>query len=186
MPARNNAIELDLGADWKRLQAKLKKHGDGKLVRKEANRMIRALAKPVVADLAESVLKVDSDGKRGGGSKRRDTHNGGRAKRGGAGLRATISRSIQTKIMTGNDDRQGVRIRVDGGKLPPEQRGLPKYMEGRGRLRHPVVERVGRPVVRVTQTFSPQWWQPVVDRHRSRMRTGMRGILDYIESELSK
>lgn len=172
------------GGGWADIQQRLKAAEDGKAIRLAMNRRIRDLAKPVEAELKQAVLAVDvgvtqrsaRDSART--AARRQLATGGKAKRGGSGLRATVSRAVQTKI-TNNGPRQGVRLRVDGTKLPDGQKKLPKYLDGQGRWRHPVF---GKDVY-VQQTGS-QWWSPVIRSHVARLRGGVAGILEDIAKEL--
>lgn len=155
-----------------------------KTLRLEMNKAIREAAKPMVADLKAAVMAVDSkvDGKAGLGSAEvaRAMHAGSRkveAKK-SHGLRATIARSIQLKI-TASGPRTGVRIRVDGTKLPEDERKLPMDLDNPKGWRHPVF---GNRDKWVTQHGRP-WWDVTILKHKETVRSR---ILDAMKSTADK
>jgi hypothetical protein len=168
-----------------------------KEIRTELNKAIRLTAVPIVAELKAAVMSIDShvtgNGTSGPGrdssgrfiSTRRLISSGGgeaaRAQHAGSGksqanrnhgLRATIARAIQVKI-TYAGNRVGVRLRVDGTKLAPDQRTLPMALD-KPKFRHPVF---GQDVW-VDQTGKARWWQDTVYKHAPEIRAEMIAAMD--------
>lgn len=159
-------VELRPGADFRAVVARLK--GAPPELRKKLNAEIRSSTKPIEGAARNNVLAIESEGSRGGGSSSRadfrhfkgafDVYALGDAKkaekkRAASGLRQTVARAIQTKI-TYSGHRTGVRVRVDGTKLPENQRSLPKAMNA-GKVRHPTF---GNRNIWSDQTFTPKGW----------------------------
>ena len=180
---RNSPFELEIVAskEWDELQRKLK--GAPKELRRELNANIRKATAPVVSKMKTTLADVKAPttevggqafeagvtGGGGGGNQRRRIaverattakhRERIRAKTEGFGLRATIARSIQTKITTSGWS-SGVRIRVDSAQLGHQARALPKYLDGmvdnqHARWRHPVF---GNPELWAQQTPTPKGW----------------------------
>lgn len=176
-------VKIQLGKGFADLNKKLK--GAEKSLRTELNKAIRDSTKPAVADLKAAVMAIDSKvtGKSGVGSGEvsRAIHAGsGKIQRKRShGLRATIARSIQTKITT-SGSRTGVRIRIDGTKLPADQQKLPKALDSANGWRHPVF---GNKSVWVTQKGQP-WWAVTVNKHRDDIRAKIRAAIDSTVSKL--
>lgn len=147
--------EIRPGADFYAAVARLK--GAPPEIRKKLNAEIRSATKPIERAAKQSVLGIESRGSAGGGRAIRGGYNISKSAKAGAkkgtGLRETVARAIQTKI-TYSGFRTGVRVRVDGTKLPESQRSLPRAMN-KGRVRHPVF---GDRNVWTNQTFAPPGW----------------------------
>lgn len=143
------------GADFYAAVAKLK--GAPPEIRKRLNAEVRSATKPIEQAAKRAVKDLDSKGTVSGGNAARGALNDSKSRKGaskhGTGLRETVARAIQTKI-TYSGRRTGVRVRVDGTKLPENQRTLPKAMN-KGLVRHPVF---GNKNVWVNQKFSPEGW----------------------------
>ncbi len=161
-------VAVSPGQQWERVQRQLRASADGAALRKALRDRIRAAAKPVQTELAASVRAVHVTGARGGGSAQRLAHGKtpAAAKKRGGGLRETVARALQIKFAD-KGPRAGVRLRVDGTKLPDGQKGLPKYLDGQGRWRHPVFGRVAD--AWVEQKGQP-WWRPVIEKHMAGIR----------------
>lgn len=173
--------------EFKRAMNKMRNEAT-KAIRTELNKAIRTTTKPIVAELKASVMSIDSHVTGGNSGPGRDSMgrfistrrlvgaSSGEAARAQAagsakgqmnrnhGLRATIARSIQTKISY-SGVRVGVRIRTDGTKLPADQRNLPRALD-LPKFRHPVF---GRDVW-VEQTGKARWWQDVIYLHSEEIR----------------
>jgi hypothetical protein len=156
-------------------------------LRLELRRRITAETKPVVADLRQAVMaidsKVDSAGRIGSssGAASRAMHAGSRRieSRRSHGLRATIARAIQVKIRT-SAASPGVKITVDLSKMPEEQRKLPRALDSIKGWRHPVW---GHTATWVTQHGAP-WWSKTIEVHRDSVRAAiieaMRAVANKI------
>lgn len=197
------------GADQlAKLAKRLKDAGDdGKKLRKELLKSIRQGAKPALADTRKAVKNIPVTGARGSGGRQRERHKldqsldriykriddldfdelveaeenaKARAKR-GAGLRASVARSLRLVVKTGSRIPL-VRIEVDGSKLPPDQRTLPKHLDAVKGWRHPVFGRGEDPWV--SQKGRP-WFEVTIEKHapamRARILKAMDGIADKIE-----
>lgn len=171
MPDPAIDVRIAGGAKFRELSKQLKGPA-GKELRASLNKGIRAAAKPAVDDLKAAVMAIDSKvtGKSGAssGEVARAQHAGsGKVQRKRShGLRATIARSIQVKI-TASGPRAGVRIRIDGSKLPEDQQKLPKALDSAKGWRHPVF---GNKNVWVTQKGKP-WWAVTINKHEDEMRS---------------
>ncbi|MEU8717477.1 hypothetical protein [Streptomyces sp. NPDC048663] len=108
------------GRDLKRISKELRGM-DNREVRKRFSRELRATAAPIVPAVRKAIRNIPS--KRGYSPE---------------GLRGRMARATRLEVRTVGKDA-GVRIRVDGRKMPSKQRALQSYMEGvKPRWRHPV------------------------------------------------
>ncbi|MYR84090.1 hypothetical protein GTY41_03805 [Streptomyces sp. SID685] len=114
------SLELRTSKDLKRIARELRTMGD-KQLKAEFSKELRAAAKPMVPAVRAAIRQIPS--KR---SYRAD------------GLRGSMSRAVKLEVrMAGRE--AGVRIRVDGRKMPDKARSLQAYMEGLKKpWRHPV------------------------------------------------
>lgn len=133
-------VRIEGSATWRQLNAKFRKAANGKDVRRALTKSLQASAKPAVRDVKEAVLKVQSRGVSGGGSKRREAsyrirHPKGRVR--AFGLRQTVSRLV-TSRMKYSGIKVGLEVRVNAREMPNKQRRLPYYLDGQGRWRHPL------------------------------------------------
>lgn len=176
-------MRVDVASEFERVQKALTAAADGKAVRAAMNKRIREATKPLVKQLQDAVRAVPVTSTRGSGSKARFAHAAGGRElseksaatlRGGAGLRETVAKAIQTKV-TNSGPRQGIRIRVDGTKLPPNQRRLPKFLDGQGRWRHPTFGRDPW----VLQTGRP-WWTPTLRAGQAAVKAEIAKILNDV------
>lgn len=190
------------------LAKRLKDAGEGKKLRKELLKEIRAAARPALADTRKAVRTIPVTGSRGGGRKQRerkafrdrfgkvidraepfelgsDELEGEeakiRARAGkGSGLRASISRALRLVTKTGSKS-SGVRIAVDGSKLPEDQRTLPKHLDDPKGWRHPTfgkkpwVAQKGRP-----------WFEVTIRKHLPAMRARILKAMDDVASKIEK
>ncbi|YCK35179.1 hypothetical protein ACNF49_14150 [Actinomadura sp. ATCC 39365] len=189
------------------LAKRLKDAGDdGKRLRKELLKAIRAGAKPALADTRKAVRTIPVTGSRGGGRKQRahkvyrdrfgkvldKTHDfelgsdeleEERAKiearaRKGAGLRATVARSLRLVTKTGSRLPR-VRIEVDASKMPQDQRTLPKHLDSVKGWRHPTfghdpwTTQHGRP-----------WFSVTIERHLPAVRAHILKAMDDIANKI--
>lgn len=184
-------FEIRTGPEWAAAVKRLK--SADKVIRRELGKEIRAITKPIVKDMRQEILSMDSKVTGVSGASRsrarvsvERSSNRGKARMAaqrrleskGFGLRKTISQSIQTKISL-SGYKQGVRIRVDPAKLGGAARNLPKNVD-KGQWRHPVF---GDRNVWVTQTNRPGWFTQVAERYQTQAR---HDIVKAMEKSLRK
>lgn len=144
------------GADFLELAARLKKHKNGKEIRRAVSKMMNPELDAIVRAQRRNVTGIESSGARGKGSARREQftrHRAPKTRTRTFGLRATTARAV-TRRMKWSGHRYGATIRVDRQKLPQSQRRLPWYMN-RGWWRHMVF---GEPERWVRQEVKPDGW----------------------------
>ncbi|MBB2909325.1 hypothetical protein FHS43_000571 [Streptosporangium becharense] len=170
-----------LAADLKRVD---------KTLAAKLRKTIRDAARPAVADAKTAVRSLPVTGAHGGGGTARTEHNLGRARkpadqraiaraRARSGLRRTIAAAIKTDIRDGGR-RAGVRIIVDGSKLPADQRTLPRRLNSKKGWRHPLF---GNRKHWYAQKGKP-WFEPSIKRHADRIRKTILAAMDEIAREL--
>jgi len=161
-----------------------------KKLRKAMFDELRLAAKPVVDDMKSSVLAVDSKGKAIGNA-RRAAHSLRGAKTvtdkkvrkaiGGSGLRASIARAVHIKIAD-KGFKVGVRVRVDGTKLPPDQKYLPRGLDSPKGWRHPIfktdtwAQQYGNP---------PGWFTSTAKAHRPMVERRLSAVVSKYVNELA-
>lgn len=183
-------IKVTGAEQMRKLAADLKKV-DKKLATK-LRKSIRTAARPAAADAKTAVKSLKVTGSRGGGTKQRADHHLERVKdptseraiaraRARAGLRRTIAAAIKTDIRDGGR-KAGVRIIVDGSKLPQNQRTLPRRMNVKKGWRHPLF---GNRERWYTQRGKP-WFEPSIKRHVKKIRSTILAAMEEIAAELDK
>lgn len=188
MPAR---VEIRGTADFRRVAAKLKAAGDGQL-RREMAKSMRAAAEPMMTAMRQAVMATEAAGVRGGGGQARRAFTEGRSRNrsdrvkrrafAGRGLRATVGRTLRTKIKTGARSA-GVEIRSQVKLMPPSQRKLPEHMNT-GRWRHPVFR--GRSGPWVTQTVVPPgWFDRPANKGGQKIRNAAGDVVENINRKIA-
>lgn len=156
-------FRIEGAAALESLARDLKSVADAKELRKDLSRRLTNAVKPIVPDIRTAVKSIPSKGATGSGHSARSAM----FKRGGSGsLRDHIARAVQAKTSVSGQN-VGVRIRIDASKMPDDQRGLPKLMEGPGKWRHPVY---GNHDTWVTQKSHPYFFRSI-QPHLSRVET---------------
>jgi len=113
-------LELRTGKDLKRIGAELRRMNN-KALKQEFTKELRAAARPMVPAVRQAIRQIPS--KRGYSA---------------SGLRGHMSKAVKLEVRTAGRDA-GVRIRVDGRKMPNRARAVQAYMEGLKKpWRHPV------------------------------------------------
>lgn len=187
MPEFNVTTNTEWDAAVKRLRSA------DKTVRVEMGKEIRKITAPIVKEMRQEILGMDSrvTGISGGARSRARTaaerakdvraakeRAQRRLERGGYGLRKTIAQSIRTKISL-NGRSQGVRIRVDPARLGVAGRKLPRNID-KGRWRHPVF---GNRENWVEQTNKPGWFTATAAKHQA---TARNDIMHAIQRAVKK
>lgn len=163
---------------------KLRKAGpQGKELRKELNKAIRGAGKDAVADTRRAITNLPVKGTRGGGGQERTAYASRNVKtdRGRAsaarrsGLRRTIAGATGIRIKPA-----GITISVDGGKLPPNQRSLPRALDSRKGWRHPLFGDTSR---WYGQRGGP-WFFKTLYGHSDKFRKAIDQALDDIAKKI--
>jgi len=170
--ARDISLRVDGTSSFVAVSRALKAAGQGEM-RKAMFKEIRAIAKPVQADMRNSIEHVGTKAKRdawrrkGNASVARararlgDDHSKWTERKmktavRGSGLRATISRGIKVIVKdSGYAGQIGVRIVSDTSGLPAEEKRLPRYMDDSRGWRHPFM---GNRNLWVHQYATPSRW----------------------------
>ena len=109
-------IRVQGGDDLRRLTRQLRGLEDGKKVRAEMRRALKAVADDrMVPAVRAAALAIPS---------KRES-----ARRGRRSLRRSIARATQTRVRMAGP-RAGVLVWVNPKRMPPGQQNLPAYMEG--------------------------------------------------------
>ncbi|MFF9310077.1 hypothetical protein ACF1BS_04115 [Streptomyces sp. NPDC014748] len=133
-------LELRTGKDLKRIGAELRRMGN-KQLKAEFMKDLRAAARPMVPAVRQSIRRIPSQ--RGYSAD---------------GLRGHMSKAVKLEVRTTGRDA-GVRIRVDGRKMPNRAKSVQAYMEGLKKpWRHPVY---GNREVWVKQDPHPYFYKVV-------------------------
>lgn len=133
-------VQVRTGGDLKRIAAELRVMGDGAL-KAEFRKEMRTAARPLVPAVRQAIRQIPS--------KRAYSADG---------LRGRMSRAVKLEIKT-TGNQAGVRLRVDGRKMPDKQKALQSYVEGvKPRWRHPVY---GNREVWVQQGPNPYFYKTV-------------------------
>jgi hypothetical protein len=109
-------------ADLARVHRNLGRMADGKQLRKDFVKGVRAEVRPVAVQLRAAY--------RGNPSKNQPNP------RGRTDLRRLLARAVTVQVRTGSNP--SVVLKVDGRKMPDKMGGVPGMYEGRRRWRHPV------------------------------------------------
>lgn len=132
--------------DLAALSRTLRRAADGKQLRRELTKGMREELRPVLGQVRSAYQLAPS------------TRGIKTAERAGlGGLRELLAKAARIEIRT-SGRQAGVRIRVDGRKMPAGLKGLPRAWEGRKRWRHPVY---GNRNVWVSQPARPVFDQTV-------------------------
>ncbi|MFJ4551098.1 hypothetical protein ACIP4X_18035 [Streptomyces sp. NPDC088817] len=155
-------LELRTGKELKRIASELRRMNDPEL-KKRFSKELREAAKPMVPAVRKAIREIPS--------KRRYT---------ASGLRGRMSKAVKLEVRTSGKDA-GVRIRVDGRKMPDKEKSLQSYMEGvKPRWRHPVF---GHDVW-VQQPAKPYFFK-TVDRLGQQTRQSVNRAIDQVAKDIT-
>lgn len=159
----NAPFELDIDArNLADLAQVLKGEADGKELRKQLGKDLRAAAQPLVTDLRAAIRATPSSG---------PPH--------GAPLRQAIAAGINSQVRyTG--PRTGVSVRVRRPTLRGFS-GAPRRFN-QPSFRHPVF---GDTSTWVTQVGAPLWFDAVMDRHRDDAKTAVLAAIDAMADQIA-
>ncbi|MFD1657001.1 hypothetical protein ACFSL4_01805 [Streptomyces caeni] len=164
-------FEMRTSRDLTRIARELRQMDDQE-IKKRFRRELRAAAQPMVPAVRQAIRQIPS--KRGYSA---------------SGLRGRLSKAVKLEVKT-TGRQAGVRLRVDGRKMPDKQGSLPRLVEGEGvqrgrrvdtRWRHPVY---GNREVWVEQPAKPFFYKSL----RSlgpRSRASVNRVLDQISRDIT-
>jgi hypothetical protein len=149
--------------DLRAVTRELRRHKNGREVRRQLVREFQAIQRPMVA-------RVRASWRSAPGARRRY--------RGGPPLRTLLVKATRGQVrMTGQE--AGIRIRTDGRRMPAGMKSLPRMVEGTRRWRHPVFDED----TWVTQQPFPRFFaavQPDADKARRQAERAGATILQQI------
>jgi hypothetical protein len=161
---------------------------DGKALRKELLKAVRAGAKPALADTRRAVKTIPVTGSRGGGRKAREEHQFERSRgdedrrraraRKGSGLRDSVARSLRLVVKTGSRTPL-VRIEVDASKMPEDQRTLPRHLDSVKGWRKPTFGHDPW-----TRQYGRPWFRVTIERHAPQVRARILKAMDDIANKI--
>lgn len=162
--------------DLKRINKQLRQVADGKQLRKELTGGMHKAVRPVVPQVKAAYLASPSKGHA----------TSSRARRAQPSLRSLLAKATRAEVrLTGR--QAGVRVRVDGRKMPPGMKALPRYWEGSKRpWRHPVFGfRGGLAVINrwVTQPARPTF-DRVVEPYAVPVRAEVDRVFERVKRKL--
>lgn len=157
--------------DLKAFARAIRKEANGPALRREMAKAMRTELRPVVAEVKAAYRAAPSHGHA----------SATRARQAGPALRWLLARATRQEVrLVGK--QAGIRVRVDGRKMPSGQRSLPAMYEGTKRWRHPVFGNRGVWV----QQRSPGRFAEITRRHDTRVREALdriaTGVVARIES----
>lgn len=142
---------------------KLKTAEGGKIVLRKMTKEFRKQGRPVLNAVKQGALALPSKNVN--------------ARRGRPSLRRSLSKAAVMKIKLQKD--AVMIVKIDGKKMPSGMRGLPPYIEGDARLRHPTFG--DDPWVR--QRPAPFFTQ-AVEKYKPRVEQGVQDVLNDLRDEL--
>jgi hypothetical protein len=164
--------------DLKRLAKDLKQASNAKELRKQFTKEVRGTLRPLVPAVRAAYLAAPSGGHA----------TASRARQAQPDLRVLLAKATRVEVrLTGK--QAGIRIRVDGRKMPSGLRSLPRYWEGergtagRGRWRHPVYGRRRDPWV---QQPSRRTFYPTVEPHLPQVAAAVNRAADTVRRKLER
>lgn len=115
-------VKVRHGDDLRRLSRDLRKEADGKALRRQFVKDVRAEVRPLQNAVKAAYQAAPSESARRPGQ---------------PSLRRSLAKATTTEVRL-SGRRAGVTLRVSGKKMPEGQRRLPKLWEGESEWRHPV------------------------------------------------
>jgi hypothetical protein len=161
-------VEIGDSDDLRRLNKQLRQQADGKELRKELRTAFRAVMNPIRDEVKAAYRTAPAYE--------------GRRFRQGPSLRSLLASATKVEIRT-TGKMAGVRLRVDGRKMPAGMRSLPAYYEGYKRpWRHPVYGD--------TETWRAQPARPTFDRtvepHEDEAGRAIEGVIEGVRRKLER
>lgn len=162
--ARGGGVTVRDSGDLRRIARELRAMDDKEL-KKRLSKELRAAAKPLVPITRKAIRAIPSS----------------RSYR-AAGLRGRMSKAVRIEVRpTGK--QAGVRIRVDGRKMPANQGSLPAYMEGSKKpWRHPTY---GNRTAWVTQSAKPYFYKTLRPKAGPLARKAVNRVLTDVSKEIT-
>lgn len=160
--------------DLKQLAKDFRQASNGKELRKAFTKQVRGSLRPIVPEVRAAYRAAPSQGH---GSATR-------ARQAQPDLRGLLAKATRIEVKLAGK-QAGVRVRVDGRKMPAQMRRIPKYYEGTvARWKHPVFGR-GTPANWVAQRPHPTFF-PVVERHKAQVVAAVNRARDEVARKLER
>jgi hypothetical protein len=158
------------------LAKRLRGMENGKVMRKSLTKRLGAAAKPLIPEIRSAVKGIPSHGARGSAHDARAAQ----TRSATGNLRDSIARAVQQKTSL-SGKQVGVRLRVDGSKMPAGQEQLPAYMEGIKPWRHPLF---GNRHDWYRQSPHPFFWK-TIQPHVGAMRSEVAEVLNDVAEQIT-
>lgn len=175
-------MQVDVRTEDLRQLARDLRGKDNKALRAKMSKSMRAPLKDAQKAVRAKIRTIPSQGGRSSGHSARHGHKlregQNRSERFGT-LRSRLAAAVNVKVNTSRNVT--VKIYMDVGKLPDDQRTLPWYVEGLKPWRHPTYGH--NPWV--TQKAHPYFFA-TVRPYRERVQANMRQVLDELRAELTR
>jgi hypothetical protein len=160
---RGGGVTVRDSGDLRRIAKELKAMNDKEL-KKKLSKELRAAARPLVPVTRKAIRAIPSS-----------------RSYSAAGLRGRMSKAVRTEVKT-SGKQAGVRIRVDGRKMPAKQGALPAYMEGSKKpWRHPVY---GNREVWVVQTAKPYFYKTLRPKAGPAARKAVNRVITDVSKQI--
>jgi hypothetical protein len=176
----NLSISSQGAQEYRALAKRLRKQ---KEFRKKLRMKIAEAGKPAVTDVRQAVMALNVTSHGGGSAQRRgfavSKAKTARAKASASkrdfGLRRRIAAATGVQITA-----KGIRIRVSGSSLPPNQRSLPRHLDSPKGWRHPVF---GNTSNWVNQKGGP-YFAKTISKRAPTFRRAVLSAMDEIAKEI--
>jgi hypothetical protein len=180
------------------LAKEFKQRGDGKALKKELNREIKAATKPLEAAIKANArgMEFANKGLRAEGIKRdgsfefsstRSRRTAGVTKTGrerrGKGLRQSLEQGVKTEVSYRAGPGAGVRIRLKSSD--PEINQLGRILNRRGFIRHPLFGDTDH-WFNTTARNGKDWFFSPVEKRRDDVVRGVKEAVDRMLNRLAK
>lgn len=161
-------VEVRVDArDLQRLGRELRQEADGKALRRDLIREMRAAARPAVQSAKAAAVAIPSEG----------------GPREGAPLRQSVARQVRSQIRLSGRST-GVQIKVSKRNMPREFKNAPQRLNRAQGWRHPVYGRRYAPWV--TQTSGrPDWFDATLRKQRDDARARVQSAVERMARRLA-
>lgn len=160
-------LALENGEALRDLVRDLRRHSDGKQLRKRLRKELKGTGTRIVKAEKQAVRALPSKGQN--------------ARLGRPSTRRQVARATQLRVRT-NGPTAGVMVWVNPKKMPPGKQSVPAYMEGvrpYQRWRHPVFGREAW----TTQRATP-WFYRTAGRYGGEAQRAAQRVIDGIAREI--
>ncbi len=143
----------------------LRSEADGKELRRDLIRGLRAVAEPAAMAARGAILSMGTGG----------------VSQAEPGLRTSVAAATKVVVRTGKN-RPGVAVRVKKNTMPRGFRNAPKRLQSKKGWRHPVF---GNREIWVTQRGKPGWFDDTLRKAAPEARAAMGQVLENVARRIS-